>query len=47
MYGRIQEYSFENIDKFSTSSLVTRMTTDVANVQLAYMMIIRTASAAR
>lgn len=43
MYGRIQEYSFENIDKFSTSSLVTRMTTDVANVQLAYMMIIRTA----
>ena len=43
MYGRIQEYSFENIDKFSTSSLVTRMTTDVANVQQAYMMIIRTA----
>ena len=43
MYGRIQEYSFENIDKFSTSSLVTRMTTDVSNVQLAYMMIIRTA----
>ncbi len=43
MYGRISEYSFENIDKFSTSSLVTRMTTDVANVQLAYMMIIRTA----
>ena len=43
MYAKISEYSFENIDKFSTSSLVTRMTTDVANVQLAYMMIIRTA----
>ena len=43
MYAKICGYSFENIDKFSTSSLVTRMTTDVANVQLAYMMIIRTA----
>ncbi len=43
MYAKICSYSFENIDKFSTSSLVTRMTTDVANVQLAYMMIIRTA----
>ena len=40
MYAKICGYSFENIDKFSTSSLVTRMTTDVANVQLAYMMII-------
>ena len=39
----IQGYSFENIDKFSTSSLVTRLTTDVTNVQMAYMMIIRTA----
>ncbi len=43
MFYRIQDYSFENIDKFSTSSLVTRMTTDVTNVQYAYMMIIRTA----
>ncbi len=43
MFYSIQEYSFENIDKFSTSSLVTRMTTDVTNVQNAYMMIIRTA----
>ena len=38
-----QIYSFENIDKFSSASLVTRMTTDVANVQMSYMMIIRTA----
>ena len=43
MYYRIQQYSFENIDKFSTSSLITRMTTDVTNVQMAYMMIIRIA----
>lgn len=43
MFYSIQKYSFENIDKFLTSSLVTRMTTDVANVQNAYMMIIRTA----
>lgn len=43
MFYAIQNYSFENIDKFSTSSLVTRMTTDVSNVQFAYMMIIRTA----
>lgn len=43
MYDRIQEYSFENIDKFSASSLVTRLTTDVANVQMAYMMLIRVA----
>ena len=41
MYYKIQSYSFENIDKFSASSLVTRMTTDVANVQMAYGMIIR------
>jgi ATP-binding cassette subfamily B multidrug efflux pump len=41
MYYKIQKYSFGNIDKFSASSLVTRMTTDVNNVQLAYMMIIR------
>lgn len=43
MFYRIQTYSFENIDKFSTSSLVTRLTTDVTNVQLAYMMIVRMA----
>ncbi len=43
LFYRVQEFSFENIDKFSTSSLVTRMTTDVMNVQLSYMMIIRTA----
>lgn len=43
LFYTIQSYSFENIDKFSTSSLVTRMTTDVTNVQNAYMMIIRTA----
>ena len=41
MFYRIQDFSFENIDKFSASSLVTRMTTDVTNVQNAYMMIIR------
>lgn len=43
MYSRIQDFSFENIDRFSASSLVTRMTTDVANVQMAFMMIIRIA----
>lgn len=43
MFYSIQNYSFENIDKFQTSSLITRMTTDVSNVQHAYMMIIRTA----
>ena len=43
MFYAIQDYSFENIDKFLTSSLVTRMTTDVTNVQFAYMMLIRTA----
>ena len=43
MFYKIQTFSFENIDKFSTSSLVTRMTTDIMNVQNAYMMIIRTA----
>ncbi len=41
MFYKIQSYSFQNIDKFSVSSLVTRLTTDVTNVQLAYMMIIR------
>ncbi len=43
MYSHISDFSFSNIDKFSSSSLVTRMTTDVMNVQMAYMMIIRTA----
>ena len=43
MYRGIQAYSFENIDKFSTSSLVTRMTTDVSYVQMSFMMLIRTA----
>ncbi len=43
LYDRIGAFSFENVDKFSTSSLVTRMTTDVQNVQMSYMMIIRTA----
>ena len=41
MFHKIQDYSFENINKFSTSSLVTRMTTDVTNVQMAFQMIIR------
>ncbi len=43
LYYKVQEFSFENIDKFSTPSLVTRMTTDVGNVQFSFMMIIRTA----
>ncbi len=43
MFYKIQGYSFENIDRFSVSSLVTRLTTDITNVQIAYMMIIRTA----
>jgi len=43
LFYKVQTYSFSNIDKFSSSSLVTRMTTDIANVQISYMMIIRTA----
>lgn len=43
VFGKIQGFSFSNIDRFSTSSLVTRLTTDVTNVQQAYMMLIRTA----
>lgn len=43
VFDRIQEYSFANIDKFSSSSLVTRLTTDISNVQMSYMMAIRTA----
>ncbi|MBQ6543567.1 MAG: ABC transporter ATP-binding protein, partial [Clostridia bacterium] len=42
IYERVQTFSFENIDKFSSSSLITRLTTDITNVQMAYMMIIRT-----
>ena len=41
MFYKIQSYSFSNIDKFNVSSLITRMTTDVTNVQFAYMLIIR------
>ena len=41
MFSKIQTYAFENIDKFSTSSLITRLTTDVTNVQNAFQMIIR------
>ncbi len=43
LFYRVQNFSFANIDQFSTSSLVTRLTTDVSNVQMAFMMIIRTA----
>lgn len=43
MYYKVQEYSFANIDKFSAASIVTRLTTDVTNVQNAYQMIIRVA----
>ena len=43
LFQSIQFFSFQNIDKFSSSSLVTRLTTDVTNVQMAYMMIIRIA----
>ncbi len=41
MYYRVQNYSFSNIDKFSTSSIVTRLTTDVTNVQQSYQMMMR------
>lgn len=43
MYHNVQNFSFSNIDKFSTASIVTRLTTDVNNVQMAFMMIIRMA----
>ncbi|MBQ7714228.1 MAG: ABC transporter ATP-binding protein [Oscillospiraceae bacterium] len=43
LFHKVQEFSFENIDRFSSSSLVTRMTTDVNNVQTAFMMLIRIA----
>ena len=41
MYRNIQSFSFSNIDKYSTAGLVTRLTTDITNVQMAYMMILR------
>ena len=41
MYGRIQTFGFANIDKFSTAGLVTRLTTDVTNIQNAYQMLLR------
>ncbi len=43
VFAKIQDFSFHNIDKFSSSSLVTRLTTDIANVQMSYMMLIRIA----
>lgn len=43
MFYNVQNFAFSNIDKFSTASIVTRLTTDVSNLQNAYMMIIRTA----
>ena len=43
VFHKVQEFSFENIDRFSSSSLVTRMTTDINNVQMAFMMLIRIA----
>ena len=43
VFDKVQSFSFENIDRFSSSSLVTRLTTDIANVQMSYMMIIRAA----
>ena len=43
IFYRVQDFSFSDVDRFSTSSLITRMTTDVTNVQMSFMMIIRTA----
>ena len=43
MYHNVQKFSFSNIDKFSTGGIITRLTTDVTNVQMAFMMIIRIA----
>ena len=43
MYARVQQFSFSNIDKYSTGGIITRLTTDVTNVQMAFMMIIRIA----
>ena len=41
LFERVQDFSFSNVDKFSTSSLITRMTTDITNTQQAWMMLIR------
>ncbi|MGI6095724.1 MAG: ABC transporter ATP-binding protein [Lachnospiraceae bacterium] len=41
MFDKIQDFSFSNIDRFSTASLITRMTTDVTNIQMAFMMVLR------
>lgn len=43
LFKKVQEFSFSNVDKFSTASLTTRLTTDVSNIQMAFMMFIRTA----
>lgn len=43
VFSRVQTFSFDNIDKFNSASLVTRMTTDIANVQISFMMLIRIA----
>lgn len=43
VFYRVQDFSFANIDRFSSASLVTRLTTDISNVQMAFMMVIRTA----
>ena len=43
VFSRIQTYTFSNIDKFSSASLVTRLTTDITNIQMSYMMLIRIA----
>ena len=43
LYYKVQGFSFSNIDSFSTTSLVTRLTTDISNIQNAFMMLIRTA----
>lgn len=43
LFGKVQDFSFANVDRFSTASLVTRLTTDVNNIQNAFMMLIRSA----
>ena len=43
LFRKVQEFSFANVDKFSTASLTTRLTTDVTNIQNAFMMFIRMA----
>ena len=43
MFRKVQDFSFSNVDKFSTASLTTRLTTDITNIQMAFMMFIRTA----